>query len=78
MGGPGSGQWYRWNRKDTVEEHQALDIRLWQRRGWLRPGTCFSWNGVTIQVQSGRAHMSYRLRRGIAEGQNVSESIPLT
>jgi hypothetical protein len=78
MGGPGSGQWYRWNRKDTVEEHQALDIRLWQRRGWLRPGTCFSWNGVTVQVQSGRAHMSYRLRRGIAEGQNVSESIPLT
>jgi hypothetical protein len=78
MGGPGSGRWYRWNRKDTVEEHQALDIRAWQCRGWLQPGTCFSWSGVTVQVQPGRVHLSYRLRRAIAEGQNVSEAIPLT
>jgi len=53
MGGPGSGRWYRWNRKDTVEEHHALDIRTWQRRGWLRPGTSISWSGAMVQVQPG-------------------------
>jgi hypothetical protein len=37
MGGPGSGQWYRWNTKSTVEGYRSLDMRQWHREGLLRP-----------------------------------------
>jgi hypothetical protein len=37
MGGPGSGQWYRWNTKSTVEGYWSLDVRQWHRDGLLRP-----------------------------------------
>jgi hypothetical protein len=37
MGGPGSGQWYRWNTKSTVEGYRSLDVRQWHREGLLRP-----------------------------------------
>jgi hypothetical protein len=37
MGGPGSGQWYRWNTKSTVEDYQSLDVRQWHREGLLGP-----------------------------------------
>ena len=38
MGGPGSGTWYRWDRKTTTEEVHRVDIRYLRRRGFLRPG----------------------------------------
>jgi hypothetical protein len=37
MGGPGSGLWYRWNTKSTVEDYRSLDVREWHREGLLRP-----------------------------------------
>src|SRR5688572_15555534 len=78
MGGPGSGRWYHSNRKDTVEEHQALDIRAWHRQGQLQPGTRFWWGGVTVKVQSGRLHLSYRLQQAFTEGDDADELIALT
>jgi hypothetical protein len=78
MGGAGSGRWYRWNSKDTVEARQSLDIRAWQRRGWLQPGLRFWWSGITVQVQPGRVRLSYTPRRDLEEGHHVRESIPLT
>jgi ribosomal protein L37E len=38
----GSGSWYRWNRKDTVEDYRAIDVRRWEREGNLDPGCWFS------------------------------------
>ena len=35
MGGPGSGTWYRWDRRTTLEETQRLDIRWLHRSGYL-------------------------------------------
>jgi len=38
MGGLGSGSWYRWDSKYTVEQCHRLDIRYLKRQGWLKPG----------------------------------------
>jgi len=38
MGGRGSGTWYRWNTKRTIEDVARLDIRTMIQRGWLTPG----------------------------------------
>jgi hypothetical protein len=38
MGGPGSGYWYRWNSKATVESQYKIDIRWMKKQGYLHPG----------------------------------------
>jgi len=38
MGGQGSGQWYRWNSKQLVEDCLELDINLLVRKGYIKPG----------------------------------------
>jgi len=35
MGGPGSGTWYRWNKRTTLDQVQRLDIRWLHRSGYL-------------------------------------------
>jgi hypothetical protein len=44
LGGVGSGNWYRLNKKTTVEECRSLDIRRLYREGLLEPGYRFSWS----------------------------------
>jgi hypothetical protein len=39
MGGPGSGSWYRWNKKIYAEEVNRIDIRYLKKQGMLRPGS---------------------------------------
>jgi hypothetical protein len=29
MGGVGSRNWHRWDKKDTVEDCRSLDVRRW-------------------------------------------------
>jgi hypothetical protein len=29
MGGVGSGNWHRWDKKDTVEDCRSLDVQRW-------------------------------------------------
>jgi hypothetical protein len=77
MGGRGSRRWYRWNRRDTVEEHQAMDSRTWHHRGLLQPSARFWWDGVTVQVPPGSLHLSYHLLQELAEGVDVDELITL-
>jgi hypothetical protein len=36
MGGRGSGSWYRWNKKDTVDDGLSLDINKLVRDGLVR------------------------------------------
>jgi hypothetical protein len=44
VGGGGSGSWYRFNTKTTVEECRSLDVRRLHREGQLQPGHRFSWS----------------------------------
>jgi hypothetical protein len=87
MGGPGSGRWYRWHAKDTVEGCRRLDVRDWQRRGLLRPGMWFSWSwwdgdgrqvaSINVQVEQGRVLLVYRIRRQGEDWQDVEEPVAL-
>jgi hypothetical protein len=42
MGGIGSGTWYRYDSKRTVESCISIDIRKLARDGFLRPGYVYS------------------------------------
>jgi hypothetical protein len=42
MGGVGSGNWYRFNKKTTTSECQRVDVRYLHREGLLKPGRWFS------------------------------------
>jgi len=44
VGGVGSGNWYRFNKKTTTEECRSLDVRRLHREGLLEPGYQFSWS----------------------------------
>jgi hypothetical protein len=38
MGGPGSGNWYRWARRSTTDDYQCIDVRALNRQRVLIPG----------------------------------------
>jgi hypothetical protein len=81
MGGSGSGLWYRWNTKPTVEGYRSLDVREWHRQQLLRPGIWFttSWSNhhgeqvasVNVRVQDAGVTLHYGYRRGEASWQNI-------
>jgi hypothetical protein len=87
MGGPGSGRWYRWDAKDTVEGCRRLDVRVWQRGGFLRPGRWFSWawwdrdgvqiGSINVRVQQGLVLLFYRIRQNGEDWQDIEESVSL-
>ena len=35
MGGPGSGMWYRWDTRTTLDQVNRLDVRWLHRQGYL-------------------------------------------
>lgn len=52
MGGLGSGRFYYWDCKTTLEDYEALDIRRWSRKGLLVPGNEFTcaWSSRGEQI----------------------------
>lgn len=63
MRGRGSGNWYRWDKRDTVEGYRRLDVRQLHREGVLRPGAAGTWgwwNGDGERV----ARIGYAARGG--------------
>jgi hypothetical protein len=46
MGGPGSGGWFRCDKKGAVEDHQRLDVRELHRERGIKPG---DW--MTVQYE---------------------------
>jgi hypothetical protein len=73
MGGPGSGNRWRYGAKSTTDEYLTLDVRRCARDGLLRPGY---WGGlewarggqtvasITLQTEQGRVILTYRHRSG--------------
>jgi hypothetical protein len=92
MGGVGSGNWYRYDKKITTGECHIVDVRYLHREGLLKGGRWFSlrWSlagketgsigGVVEGTQTPeRVILSYRHRRGPgAQWEDVRESVPLT
>ena len=92
MGGEGSGNRYRFNKKTTVEECRSLDVRRLHREGLLEPGYRFSWSwaragrritsigGVVIGSSSRpeRVVLLFRHRSALnAEWEDVREPVEL-
>jgi hypothetical protein len=84
MGGPGSGRWQNRGRK-TVESYRTLDANQLSEMGCLRPGwtsTC-QWNDGTevfslnLRAEAERLHLSYTMRVGGGEWQNVVDVITI-
>ena len=59
MGGPGSGNRWRYGAKSTTDDYRTLDVRRWAREGVLRPGYWGGWqwtrNGETVASSIRRA-----------------------
>lgn len=87
MGGPGSGQWYRWHKKDAVEEHRNLDVNRWLRDGLLKPGYAFGWNwwrdgektaSLGVSTFEGAVELSYTIRPRTPEAADIRYRVALT
>ena len=91
MGGVGSGNWYRFDKKTTTGECHAVDVRYLHREGLLEPGHWFSlrWSradretgsigGVVEGVERPeRVRLLYRHRIGPGdEWEDVQEPVSL-
>src|SRR5918992_5871276 len=88
MGGVGSGNWYRFNKKSTTNECQSIDVRYLHLNGLLEPGNYFSlrWSRAGRQTGSigsvayrDQVTLLYHHRRGSgSEWVDVKQAVPLT
>lgn len=71
MGGPGSGNRWRYGVKSTTDDYCALDVRRWARAGMLKLGYWGAWqwarNGETVaslkmRTEHDRVILIYRYR----------------
>jgi hypothetical protein len=87
LGGLGSGNRYRFDKKTTTGECNGLDVRNLHRDGLLKPGACFrsSWSRFGRETGSMRGFvyrdrviLSYRHHRGSeGEWEEVKEQVRL-
>jgi hypothetical protein len=76
MGGPGSGNRWRYGAKFTTADYCTLDVRRWAREGLLRPGHWGGWQwtrdgetvaSIHISAKQDRVILIYRRRNGSEE-----------
>ena len=85
MGGCGSGNWYRYSTKQTVNGYYALDINVLKRQGLLTPGkrAIITWQdkrdtcSVSIRVGRSELTLDYRVGGRYGDWQNVKEAVAL-
>ncbi len=70
MGGTGSGNWYRFDKKTTTSECHSVDVRYLQRENLLRSGHTFS-------LRWSRAGRETGSIGGIVEGTETPERVIL-
>ncbi len=88
MGGSGSGEWWRWEKRETTEATIGLDVRYLARNGMLRPGFySLSWRcgdrpagNIGLRVTEdgptlGTITLEYRTRRGEGAWQDVTQRV---
>ena len=84
MGGIGSGNWYRFNSKDTTGSQKRIDVRFLKKQNYLRPDTCgsLSWscngepNGsIRFTTLANGIQLNYRHRNYGEDWEEVEEVI---
>ena len=87
MGGPGSGRWYRWDTRTTLDQVQRLDVRWLHRQGYLDSWSrLVTWyrreqpNGsVSTALVDDCLVIEYRCRRrGVDSWKTSGKSFPWT
>jgi len=87
MGGFGSGRWYRWNKRNVLDEHLPIDVRRWYREGLLRPGNSFVWCWpktqevyyfISVRIESSQVVLMFRQRAQGEDWREEQESVALT
>jgi hypothetical protein len=85
LGGLGSGNRYRLDKKTTTDECHSLDVRRFHREGLLKSGTSFSWRWsragrkvafIGTLVYQDKLVLSYRSKLG-GEWEDVKEPVSL-
>ncbi len=83
MGGFGSGRPSGFGRH-TVEACRSIDVNRLHREGCLASGWCGSWQwmqdgekvaSISLRAEANRLHLSYRVRSGGGEWEDVAESV---
>lgn len=83
MGGYGSG---RKVGADCTDDYRSLDIRRWQREGYLVPGRQLDWqwmkNGekvaaITVKVEVGQLRLVYNYRRNGSDWESLDYPVEL-
>jgi hypothetical protein len=86
MGGLGSGMWYRWNTRTTLDEVKRLDVRWLHRQGYLdRWPRWVTWSrgerqtgSVSVRLIDGCLVVEYRCRwRGTDTWEDIRQVITL-
>jgi hypothetical protein len=70
VGGVGSGNWYRFNKKPTTDECHRVDVRYLHRNELLKPGGWFSLRWSRADRETGSI-------RGVVDGSHPPESVTL-
>jgi len=60
MGGPGSGNWCRWDKKATLDEVKQIDVRYLRRNKLLKPGATGSLQWSSRGQSRGNLHFTYQ------------------
>jgi hypothetical protein len=83
MGGFGSGRKFG---MDCTEDCRSIDIRRWQREGYLTPGRYLDWqwlrNGekvaaINVKVETGQLRLIYSYRRSGDEWESLDYPVKL-
>lgn len=86
MGGIGSGRHWRFDRKESVANYRALDVRRWAREGYLEPGNCFGWQWtedgervawIQVTVEPGRVRLVYKCKSNGGDWEDMAYPVRL-
>jgi hypothetical protein len=86
MGGPGSGTWYRWDKRTTLDEVHRLDVRWLRKQGYLQPGVMapITWHrgdrasgSITLLSHGDRLTLTYRYRVHGGDWDDVTQPVAL-
>jgi hypothetical protein len=84
MGGPNSGRRWRHDAADCTDAYYRIDVRRWQRDGFLMPGRAFHWQWtrhgetaawISVRTEADRVTLSYR--HGRDGGEWKTEEYPV-
>ena len=87
MGGSVSGGWYRWDKKETTESKNQINIFYMNKQGFLNPGTSgkLSWSvhgeetdSIGFRIESGFMILNYKCRVNSSTWENIEERISIT